>query len=206
MTPNSIESSIDKTNITGVILAGGCATRMGGQDKGLIQLNGKCLIEYVITLLRPQVGELLISANRNQAHYAKLCTCPVLADTFGNYAGPLAGIATTLAQAQTDYVLFVPCDSPCLNPQLVERLSAFMLKVHADISVANDGKRMHPVFSLWKRHLLTDLLTFLRTGKRSMHRFLARHSLAQTDFSSTPENFLNINTPKELTTLNKITK
>ena len=191
---------LNKNNITGVILAGGRATRMGGQDKGLIQFNGKCLVEHIVALLRPQVGKLIISANRNQARYAELCSCPVLADNFGDYAGPLAGIATTLAYAQSDYVLFVPCDSPRLNPQLAERLYTFMLQVNADISVANDGKRIHPVFSVWKRRLLADLLIFLEVGNRSVHRFFTRHSLALTDFSDAT--FLNINTFEEHTALN----
>ncbi len=191
------ENVTDKANITGVILAGGRATRMGGQDKGLVLLNGKCMVEYVIAALRPQVGELLISANRNHEQYAVLGDCPVLADTFGYYDGPLAGMATALAKAQTDYVLFVPCDSPLLSPQMAERLYISLIGADADVSVADDGNRMHPVFSLMRRGLLANLLVFLKTGERSLHRFFAQHSLTRVNFSDARDSFLNINTPEE---------
>jgi molybdopterin-guanine dinucleotide biosynthesis protein A len=185
-------------NITGVILAGGRATHMGGRDKGLVPLNDKYLVEYVIATLRPQVGKLIISANRNLEQYAQLGGCPVLADTFGHYDGPLAGMATALDKAQTDYILFVPCDSPLLCPHLAERLYSCLIQTNANVSVADDGKRMHPVFSLFKRSLLADLLAFLETGERSIHRFLAKQKLARADFSDVPDTFLNINTPANL--------
>ena len=191
----------EKSLLTGVILAGGRATRMGGQDKGLMSLNGQCMVEYVIAALRPQVGNILISANRNIAQYAQLSECPVLPDTFGHYEGPLAGMATTLAKAQTDYVLFVPCDSPLLSPQLAERLYTGLIQANASVSVADDGNRMHPVFSLLKRGLLTDLLAFLKTGERGVHRFFTQHPLTRVDFSDTPDIFLNINTPEQQASL-----
>lgn len=186
---------IDK--ITGVILAGGRATRMGGQDKGLIPWQGKCLIESVIAVLRPQVSTLLVSANRNQSQYAKLCNCPVLTDTFGHYAGPLAGMATALQQAQTDYVLFVPCDSPQLSLQLASRLYISLINNQAAISVADDGRRLHYVVALIKRALLPNLLTFLAQGKHKVSEWYAQHSLAQADFADIPETLVNINTLEE---------
>ncbi len=181
-------------NITGVILAGGRATRMGGRDKGLIPFHGKCLIEHVIAVLRPQVGTLLVSANRNQSRYAALSNCPVLTDTVGHYAGPLAGMATALSQAQTDYVLVVPCDSPQLSPQLAERLYKSLIDQQASISVADDGHRLHPVFALMKRDLLPDLLTFLARGERKVSQWCTQHTLARADFADIPETLLNINT------------
>ncbi|BAP56185.1 molybdopterin-guanine dinucleotide biosynthesis protein A [Thioploca ingrica] len=184
-------------NITGVILAGGRATRMGGQDKGLIPWQGKCLVESVIAALRPQVSTLLVSANRNQLQYAKLCNCPVLTDTFGHYAGPLAGMATALQQAQTDYVLFVPCDSPQLSLQLASRLYISLINHQATISVADDGCRLHYVVALIKRALLPDLLTFLNQGKHKVSEWYAQHSLARADFTDIPETLVNVNTLEE---------
>ncbi|MCK5665362.1 MAG: molybdenum cofactor guanylyltransferase [Thiotrichaceae bacterium] len=185
------------TNITGVILAGGRATRMGGQDKGLLPLNDKSMVEYVIAALRPQVNTLLISANRHQAQYAKIGNCPVLSDTFGHYDGPLAGMATALAKAETDYVLFVPCDSPLLSPVLAERLLYRIMSSSADVSVADDGKRIQPVFSLFRRSVLVDLLAYLENGERSINRFLTQQNLVRADFSDVCETFLNVNSPKE---------
>ena len=98
-------------NITGIILAGGQARRMGGQDKGLIQLAQKPMIEYVLNAIKPQVDEIIINANRNQVVYEKY-GYPVVADQIEGYCGPLAGMASGLQTAETPFVVTVPCDSP----------------------------------------------------------------------------------------------
>ena len=193
----SVNVMVPINQITGVILAGGRATRMGGQDKGLIPWQGKFLVESVITVLRPQVSTLFVSANRNQSRYANLCHCLVLTDRFGDYAGPLAGIATALQQAQTDYVLFVPCDSPQLSLQLASRLYNSLLVNQAAISVADDGNRLHYVIALIKRDLLPNLLTFLNQGKHKVSQWYAQHTLARANFSDIPETLININTLEE---------
>jgi molybdopterin-guanine dinucleotide biosynthesis protein A len=61
---------IDKSKILGVILAGGKGTRMGGEEKGLIKLNNKSLIEYSIERLKPQVNRLVINYNNNLSKYS----------------------------------------------------------------------------------------------------------------------------------------
>ncbi|MCK5877120.1 MAG: molybdenum cofactor guanylyltransferase [Candidatus Marithrix sp.] len=188
----------EKNNITGVILAGGRAKRMGGLDKGLLLLNNKCMIEYVIATLRPQVNSLFISANRNQEDYYQLSKSQILTDDFGNYYGPLAGIATALAHASTDYVLSVPCDTPLVSSELAERLYTGLIQHGGEISVAHDGKAIQPIFCLMKCSLLTDLLAFLKMNERSVKRFLQRHSAISVDFSDLADSFLNINTTEEL--------
>ena len=193
--PDNISVPID--NIPGVILAGGRATRMGGQDKGLISWQGKCLVEHVSAIIRPQVSTLFVSANRNQSHYARLCNCLVLTDTFGHYAGPLAGMATALQQVQTDYVLFVPVDSPQLSLQLASRLYLSLIDNQAVISVADDGRRLHYVVALVKRALLPDLLTFLNQGQHQVSQWYAQHPWARADFADIPETLVNINTREE---------
>lgn len=184
--------------ITGVILAGGRATRMGGHDKGLVQIKNKHLIEYVLNSLRPQVSQVLISANRNQSQYAKISACPIIADSFDNFQGPLAGIASTLAAAETDYVFFVPCDAPLLSSQLVARLYSHLMQTQADASVAYDGKRLQPTFCLLKRSLLDNLLMFLETEKRSIRGFLKQQALVSVDCADIAETFLNVNTPEDI--------
>lgn len=188
-------------NLTGVILAGGRASRMGGQDKGLLLLNGKYMIEYVLAALRPQVGKVLISANRNQSRYAELTGCPVLADSFGHYDGPLVGMATCLREARTDYVLFVPCDSPLLTSQLAERLYRSLVRASAEVCVASLDGRNQPVFALLKRCLLAKLLEYLARGGRKVGQFMAQQVWTRADFSDVPETFLNINTPAEYATI-----
>jgi len=192
-----------KDKLTGVILAGGRAIRMGGLDKGLILLNNKQMVEYVIAALRPQVGQLLISANRHIEDYAQLGNCPVFRDTFGHYDGPLAGMATALAKAETDYVLFVPCDCPRLSSQIAKRLYTGLMQNDAEASVAYDGQRIHPIFSLLKRSLLNDVLGYLESGERSIQGFLKRTQLIEVDFSDNPDTFLNINDHLSMNKINQ---
>lgn len=99
----------DLNNITGVILAGGQGRRMGGEDKGLMVLNGRPLVEYLLDSLRPQSSTLLINANRNHHRYQRY-GFPVIEDQVGNYQGPLAGFSTALQHADTDWIMTVPCD------------------------------------------------------------------------------------------------
>jgi len=185
-----------RQEITGVVLAGGRGSRMGGEDKGLVELDGRPMVEYVIARLRSQVGAIVISANRNQERYAAL-GFPVVPDLLGGYQGPLAGMASALQAASTPYVVTVPCDSPLIGDDLVERLAAALVREAADVAVAYDGQRTHPVFLLLKRALLPSLLAFLEAGERKIDLWFARHRVAQADFSDCPEAFINVNDPAE---------
>jgi len=186
-----------KKNLTGIVLAGGRGSRMGGQDKGLIKINDKYLINHIISLLNPQVDKLFISANRNQSLYEKLTNCPVFSDNFGNFEGPLAGILAGLQIAQTEYVLFVPCDSPLLTPNLAQRLLQPLIQKNASISVAHDGERVQAMFAVMKKELVTDLSAFLASGQRKTQYWYRQQTVVEVDFSDTPEIFLNINTPEQ---------
>lgn len=184
--------------ITGVILAGGRATRMGGEDKGLVKWQDKCLIEYVIHTLHPQVSTLLINANRNLERYQEITGLPIITDIIADYPGPLAGIATGLQHAMTEHVLFVPCDSPFIPAQLVPRLYQAMQQQQALISTVILDGRLQPVFALIQRSLLPDLLAFLQTGQRKVEIWYRQHSLASVDFSDQAEYFINLNNPIQL--------
>jgi molybdenum cofactor guanylyltransferase len=185
-----------RNDITGLILAGGRARRMGGRDKGLIEVNGKPMIEYALAALELQAGQILINANRNLAHYAGYGH-PVISDELGDFQGPLAGIATAMARITTPYLLTAPCDSPLLPKDLGVCLYRALTRAKADIAVAHDGVRMQPVFSLLKRKLLPSLMTFLEQGERKIDCWYARHSVAIADFTHHPDTFLNINTPEQ---------
>lgn len=188
---------VPKTDITGVILAGGRARRMGGRDKGLIELNGQPMVKHTVASLRPQVGRLLINANRNLKDYAQVGGCEVLADTVGDFAGPLAGMAASLKVCASELLVTVPCDSPLVASDLVERLYLALMESNAEISVAHDGLRLQPVFALLRRKLLANLLEYLGSGERKIDRWYEGHRLALCDLSDRPETFLNINTPEE---------
>lgn len=183
--------------ITGLILAGGAARRMGGGDKGLTKLAGKPLIEYALTRLAPQVDALIINANRNAARYADYGH-PVVADEREGFQGPLAGMARGLKAAETEFMVCAPCDSPLLPQDLVERLFRQLREQDAELSVAHNGERLQPVFTLMRAALADSLLAFLDGGGRKIDQWFQRHRLAVADFSDQPEAFSNVNSPEEL--------
>ncbi|MDJ0806951.1 MAG: molybdenum cofactor guanylyltransferase MobA [Gammaproteobacteria bacterium] len=190
-------SMLGRPTITGVILAGGQASRMGGEDKGLVHLNHRPLIEHVIAVLEPQVDRLLINSNRNLARYRGF-GYPVISDRLPDYAGPLAGILAALEYPDTEFLLCVPCDGPWLPADLIERLLSVMLEKDAEISCVHDGERLHPVFALLRGDLREPLAEYLDMGGRAVYRWFQHRRLAQVDFSDCAELFTNINTTEEL--------
>lgn len=186
-------------SITGVILAGGLARRMGGIDKGLMLLHDRPMISYIANMLQPQVEHMYINANRHQDDYQNITQHPVITDKIEGFAGPLAGMACGLQTATTPLVAFVPCDSPFLAPNVIARLHQGLIENEAEISVAHDGKRLQPVFVLMKVTLLESMLCFLNAGERKIDKWYTQHTMAKVDFSDTPRMFININTPEEKT-------
>ena len=183
-------------DITGVILAGGKARRMNGEDKGLITLQGKPLIDYIVAALAPQVGNTIINANRNPAQYGA-CGLPVVADMLDDYLGPLVGMATGMHNTDKTYIVTVPCDSPFIPATLVETLYRALHDQQADISVAHDGTRMQPVFAMLRCTLLPDLLAYLDGGGRKIDSWYGQQRFALADFSDSPDTFMNLNTPED---------
>lgn len=170
---------------------------MGGQDKGLLPLLGRPMIEYVLDALTPEVDRVLINANRNEKIYARY-RVPVIPDLVPDYAGPLAGIAAAMAVAETDYVLTVPCDGPLLPGGLVLRLAAALHTHQAEIATVHDGTRLQPVYALLSRGLLSSLDAYLDNQGRKIDRWYQQHRLTIVDFADQPDAFANINTREEL--------
>lgn len=185
-----------RDKITGLILAGGRAQRMGGIDKGLTELRGRPMVAHVVQRISPQVSHIVINANRNLDRYHEWSDA-VIKDQFGDFAGPLAGVASGLGVAQTDLVLTVPCDSPLVSENYADRMYHQMLEEQSDIAVASDGNRIQPVFMLLRRTLLPSVQAFLERGERKIDRWYAEHTLSTVDFSDDPNTFLNINTLSE---------
>lgn len=185
--------------VTGVILAGGQGRRMGGVDKGLQDLNGRPLVQWVLARLAPQVDTVLINANQNLARYAEL-GCAVLPDRIAGFAGPLAGLHAALSQATTPLLLTVPCDSPFLPSDLVERLHAALEAENAELAVARTGDRVHRAFCLTRREILPKLETFLASGERKVGLWHTSLKLAEVVFDDEADGFSNINTMEDLTT------
>lgn len=191
-----------KERITGLVLAGGQGRRMGGIDKGLQELEGRPLAQWVLDRLSPQVGSVLISANRNLDRYAEL-GCPVLPDTLDGYAGPLAGLQAGLAQATTPLLVTAPCDSPFLPVDLVARLHDALVVQQAELAVACAGGGTHRAFCLLRCELLPRLDAFLATGERRVGLWHASLNVTEVNFSDEAAAFSNINTVDELERLSK---
>ena len=199
--------TIDGAEITGIILAGGRGSRMGGADKGLQNFNGVPLALHTLLRLAPQVGEVMINANRNLAAYESFGV-PVWPDAAGlcEYSGPLAGFLTGLERCETPYLLTVPCDTPLFSPDLVERLAQALERENADIAVVTapeeDGQlRPQPVFCLLRTRLLESLMLFTSSGGRKIDAWTAQHKTVLVPFNLPGDDaraFFNANTLAEL--------
>ncbi len=184
-------------NITGLILAGGRGQRVGGVDKGWLMYQGRPLIVSVIERFAPQVGPLLISANRNVERYAAYgeVVGDDLADTSGErFAGPLIGVLSGLRRARTDWVAIVPCDAPHLPADLVLRLVNATLSTKAMAACASVRGQVQPVFALVQTRRADDLARSVAKGERAMHRWLRDLEAVAVDFDDA-QAFTNINKP-----------
>ena len=186
--------------VTGIVLAGGQGSRMGGVDKGLQPFRGKPMAAHAIERLAPQVDEVLINANRNPDAYAQFGH-RVIADEIEGFAGPLAGFERGLAHAAGKLVVTVPCDSPFLPADLVARLRKALEDAGADLAVAKTGDQAHPVFSLMRREVHASLQEFLSSGQRKIDRWYSALKVVEVAFDDEADAFLNINTREELASL-----
>jgi molybdopterin-guanine dinucleotide biosynthesis protein A len=181
--------------VTGIVLAGGRGSRMGGVDKGLQPLRGKPMVVWAIARLKPQVEEIVINANQNLAVYAAF-GYRVVPDEIGGFAGPLAGLHAGLSAATHPLAATVPCDSPFLPADLVERLKEAL--GGNDLAVAKTGEQAHPVFVLLKTSLRKNLETFLQGGGRKIDAWYASLKAVEVPFDDEADAFRNINTLEEL--------
>jgi len=205
---------IETQDITGLILAGGRGSRMGGADKGLQNFNGMPMALYTLMRLQLQVGQLIINANRNLGAYESFGV-PVWPDVLEDYAGPLAGFLTGLERCETPYLVTVPCDTPNFPIDLVTRLAAELEREGAEIAMAaapetgKDGQRVvrsQPVFCLLHTDLMESLAAFTRQGGRKIDAWTAQHKTVLVPFdtpSDDPNAFANANTAAELQQLEK---
>jgi molybdenum cofactor guanylyltransferase len=199
---------IDANDITGLILAGGRGSRMGGVDKGLQNFNGMPLALHTLLRLQMQVGGVMVNANRNLSAYESF-GAPVWPDGLADYAGPLAGFLTGLERCETPYLVTVPCDTPLFPLDLVPRLAQALEREEAEIAMAaareEDGQlRAQPVFCLLRVGLLESLVQFTHNGGRKIDAWTAQHKTALVPFDQPGDEaraFFNANTLAELHSL-----
>ena len=202
-------TSIDPQDITGLVLAGGKGSRMGGVDKGLQNFNGMPMALHTLIRLQMQVGQVMINANRNLAAYESF-GADVWPDVLADYAGPLAGFLTGLERCESPYLVTVPCDTPLFPLDLVKRLAEALLRENADIAMAAAPEinrngvlqmRTQPVFCLLKVALLESLVAFTQAGGRKIDAWTATHRTVIGPFDGPDDSaraFANANTLAEL--------
>lgn len=209
-------SIVSPQDITGIILAGGRGTRMGGVDKGLQNFNGMPLALQALMRLSTQVAEVMVNANRNLSAYESFGAA-VWPDASGDFAGPLSGFLVGLERCETSYLVTVPCDCPRFPLDLVERLSKALQEAQADIAMVSaletqeDGskrRRTQPVFCLMRADLLESLVKFTHAGGRKIDAWTAQHKTVEVPFdlpTDDPHAFFNVNTLQELQALENAT-
>lgn len=181
--------------ITGVVLAGGKARRMGGADKGLLELDGKPLWKHVADNLLSQLETVVVNANRHQNIYQK-SGLRVIPDSLADFPGPLAGMLSVFLQEKGDWFLFCPCDTPYIPRDLVARLKA--QRNDSAVVWVHDGERDHPTIALVNRSVQPLLQDYLQSGERRVMVFMRLAGGHAVDFSDQKDAFVNVNTPEEL--------
>ncbi|MDF7666781.1 molybdenum cofactor guanylyltransferase MobA [Orbaceae bacterium ESL0727] len=193
------------STITAIILAGGQGSRMNGQDKGLVNYQNRPLYQHVSDRIKPQVGAMMISCNRHIDQY-NTAGYPVFIDDFAGYLGPLSGIYSGLLRSQTDWNLFVSCDTPFLPDDLVSRLvnaistqfQSSQSALHHLAAYVFDGERHHPTLLLIHKQALLPLKQYLEQGDRKLMLFLQQIEAIAVNFSDEKASFVNMNTLADL--------
>ncbi|GGD67972.1 molybdopterin-guanine dinucleotide biosynthesis protein A [Caballeronia grimmiae] len=205
-----MSAGTSRSDITGLVLAGGRGSRMGGVDKGMQLYRDEPLALHALRRLAPQAGAMLVSANRNIEAYERLVApfdARVITDTLSDYPGPLAGIAAGLRAAQTEFVLTAPCDAPFVDERLGLLLARALDEAQVDIAYAAttepSGERIaHPVFALVRASLADELDAWLASGERKVRAWYARHKAVQVPFDE-DRAFYNINDLRQLAELER---
>ncbi len=193
----------NQTKVAGVILAGGRARRMNNKDKGLVIFNDRPMVSYAIAAMVPVVDCMFINANRNIDQYRQF-GWPVISDQTDSFDGPLAGVLTAMIHADADVLAVLPCDSPLIKTQHLQKLLSVRAENNADVAVAFDGLSLHPVFCAVKTTLQSSLQDYLGGGRRKVASWLEQQNLVRVDFSLESEIFRNINTMAELSVLQEV--
>ncbi len=190
------QTHIATEEITVLILAGGLGSRMGGRDKGLVPVLGKPTLDHLLLRIRVQSQRILISANRNLAQYAHY-GYPVVRDTLGGFAGPLAGMLAGFSACKTPFMLTLPVDAPLVSPDYVQRMKGSLEHSDKPACVAEFEGQLEPVFCLAERATARTLETYLAAGHRSVQGWLEAIGATRVDFSDAPEQFINLNRARD---------
>lgn len=192
---------ISGQDISGLVLAGGMARRMGGKDKGLLEFRESTMAGHIAGQLQSQLSgsenSVVINANRNVSEYKKLGYL-VVQDDLEDFQGPLAGMLAGLDFVATQWMIVVPCDGPFLASHFVDKMAHAIISNNHKIAVAEFNGRLQPVYVMLNCKLAQNLRGFLETGERKIDKWYGQHNYSRVDFSESSEMFKNINTPEDL--------
>lgn len=194
-----------KNNVTAVILAGGRATRMHGQDKGLLRLAGKTFVEQLAEQLAKQTDKIIINANRNLEQYRQTAL-QIVTDNLSDFQGPLAGMLAALQVIDTEWLITAPCDGPFVAADYVDKMLTAANQANVKLAVASDGEWLQPVYALIHSDLETSLIEFLQSGERKIDHWYRQHQFAEVVFDreAADSMFTNVNTPEQLELVKQI--
>jgi len=197
---------ISAQDVSVVILAGGKGRRMGGQDKGLVEYQGRPLIRHVIEKISHQTSNIIINANRNIEAYRQF-GYPVVADKLEGFQGPLAGFLSAMSALESGYILTLPCDGPLVADDYLQTMidgcnSQLAAGKPCKIAVATDGEHVQPVYALMATSLKSSLAEFLQSDERKILRWYRLHPYIQVEFTD-DQMFTNFNTPNDLVQENR---
>jgi len=191
---------ICKDDLTIGILAGGKATRMGNNDKGLISAGGTPFVEILINKIIPHSKDIIINANRNISQYKKY-NYPVVEDEIKGFKGPLSGIYSMLKATKKDYLFTLPCDCPNFSWEVIETF--IENKKSNELCIAHNNLRSQPVFMLISKLKLKSLENYLKSGERKIDLWYKKNNYEYIYFDKNTKFFENINTMEQLKKYNE---
>ncbi len=193
-------------NLTAIILAGGKSSRMG-QDKAMLMIAGSTLLERVCQVAQkctPLVYIVTPWSDRYQqlgsARYRLIQELPLPGKT--TYDGPLLGFVQGLVQVETEWVLLLACDLPCLKVQVLQEGIEQLVHVNqnAIAFLPRDQQRWEPLCGFYRRSCLATLTNFIQQGGRSFQHWLGEN-LVEEFLISDRQILFNCNTPTDFNLL-----
>lgn len=178
--------------VDAVVLAGGQGVRVGGQEKALLSFQGQPLLQHILTRLRPQVSQVWLNVNRERERY-QIFQCPQFSDVDSGFLGPMEGMRSAWETLTSDWIVFVPCDNPCLPKNLMVRFREVYQQTPAPILVVDDGQRLQPLYCLMHRSQYAALQEAVQKGHLSVRRWVLERPHQRVDFSDVGESFSNLN-------------
>ncbi len=185
--------------VSGVVLAGGRASRMGGRDKAFAAVGGESIAVRTLRLFGTLFPQVIVATNRPDRYRA--FGVETVSDLFPG-CGPLAGIHAAMRAAAHPHVFVAACDMPGLDADVIRFLLGRIGAADA-IVPCWDGD-IEPLHAVYAVRLLPMVEETLRVGRHALREFLPRcrvDYVAEAELRAmrgTARSMLNVNTPEEL--------